>query len=167
MSALITRAPVDGPVAGELRLPFELRTRTRVLARMTDGTEVAVMLERGGPPLADGDVLAAADGRRVRIRADDEDLLHVTCADATALARAAYHLGNRHVKVEVGDGWLRIASDSVLEGMLRQLGASVTDRRAPFAPEHGAYGAGHHHSHGGEEGARYAPRIHDFVARDR
>ena len=79
-----------------------------------------------------------------------------------ALARAAYHLGNRHTPVQVGAGWLRIAADDVLAGMLRGLGATVTPVRAPFEPEAGAYAAGPH-SHSGE--AKHAGVIHDFAQR--
>ena len=87
----------------------------------------------------------------MRVTAADEDLLEVRCADADALARAAYHLGNRHTPVQVGAGWLRLAADDVLAGMLRGLGATVTTVRAPFEPEAGAYAAGHHaHSSGSE-----------------
>jgi urease accessory protein len=84
------------------------------------------------------------------------------------LARAAYHLGNRHVPVQVGDGYLRLAADHVLELMLKGLGARITPRRVPFEPEAGAYaghahgGTGHHHH--GEEG--HGGRIHEFGAGD-
>jgi urease accessory protein len=76
-------------------------------------------------------------------------VLHVTCATPRELARAAYHLGNRHVPVEVGEGYLRLAADHVLKEMLEGLGATVAGMQAPFEPEAGAYGAsqGHAHSH--------------------
>jgi len=90
--------------------------------------------------------------------AEPEKLLHVECATPTELARAAYHLGNRHVPVEVGHDYLRIAVDHVLAAMLRNLGARVSTIEAPFEPEAGAYGGGHvphgGHGHGG--------RIHDY-----
>jgi urease accessory protein len=112
--------------------------------------------------LRGGDLLRADDGRVVRVVAADEDLHEVRCGDAEALARAAYHLGNRHTPVQVGAGWLRIGADEVLAGMLRGLGADVTPLRAPFEPEAGAYGAGRH-AHSGE--AKHAGIIHDFIAR--
>ncbi len=143
-------------------LPFELRAKTRVLARTTAGEEVGIILARGGEPLRDGDVLASVHGYRVRITAARESLLHVTCGGATELARAAYHLGNRHVKVQIGDRWLRLADDDVLAAMLVQLGATVVRVEDTFLPEHGAYGGGHHHSHGQDEDMHYAPRIHLF-----
>ena len=167
MRVLTSRLDDAAPCEGELVLAFELRAKTRVLARTAAGVEVGYILERGGAPLRDGEVLAGADGYRVRVRAAIEPLLHVTCADATSLARAAYHLGNRHVRVEVGDGWLRLAQDDVLHAMLEQLGARVERVDAAFDPEHGAYGAGHHHSHGLSEDMHYAPRIHQFGDRER
>ncbi len=91
-----------------------------------------------------------------------EDLIEVRCADADALARAAYHLGNRHTPVQVGAGWLRLAADDVLATMLRGLGATVTPVRAPFEPEAGAYAAG---SHAHSSDAKHAGIIHDFATR--
>ncbi len=79
--------------------------------------------------------------------------MHVICADQFEFTRAAYHLGNRHVPVQIGDGFLRIATDHVLCDMLLGLGAHVQEMEAPFEPESGAYGGGHGHddeaAHGG------------------
>jgi urease accessory protein len=150
------------PYDAELVLPFELRQKSRLRTMTRDGEEIGLFLERG-TVLRGGDFLQADDGRVVRIVAADEDLHEVRCADPDALARAAYHLGNRHTPTQVGTGWLRIAADEVLAAMLRGLGATVTPLRAPFEPEAGAYGAGRH-SHSGE--AKHAGVIHDFAARD-
>jgi urease accessory protein len=111
----------------------------------------------------------AADGRVVAVVAEPEAVLHVTCVDATALTKAAYHLGNRHVPVQVGDGFLRIAADHVLADMLRGLGATLTPMQAPFEPEAGAYGnygahgGGHHH----HEENGHAGRIHEYRAHEK
>jgi urease accessory protein len=78
------------------------------------------------------------------------------------MARAAYHLGNRHTPVEVGEGWLRFAADHVLAEMLRGMGLEVRALSGPFEPEAGAYAAGHQH-HSGE--ARHVGIIHDFAQR--
>ena len=145
-----------------LTLSYELRSKTRLRTRSADGEDVALFLAAGSPPLADGDRLLASDGRVARVRALPEPLLHVTAADARDLTRAAYHLGNRHVPVQVGEGWLRLAEDSVLHTMLDQLGVSVQAVDAPFQPESGAYGGGHHHSHGKDSMFQYAPRLHQF-----
>jgi urease accessory protein len=121
------------------------------------------MLARG-EILRGGDLLVATDGRVVQIVAQPEQLLHVECDTPCALARAAYHLGNRHVPVEVGDGYLHLAADHVLEQMLIGLGAHVSAIEAPFEPEAGAYGAHAHHESGLAQGAvgKGAGRIHEY-----
>jgi urease accessory protein len=162
---LVARRKLDRPVphAAELILPFELRQKSRLRTTVAGGEEIGLFLERG-TVLRDGECLQADDGRVVRVVAADEDLLEVCCGDSDALARAAYHLGNRHTPTQIGTGWLRIAADNVLAGMLRGLDATVTALRAPFEPEAGAYAAGHH-AHSGE--AKHAGIIHDFIARGR
>jgi urease accessory protein len=97
--------------------------------------------------LRDGDVLVADDGGLVRVAAAAESVLLVRARDRITLTRAAYHLGNRHTPVEVGDDWLKLEADPVLEDMLRRLGASVERATLPFQPEAGAYGGGHRHGH--------------------
>ncbi|WP_349571263.1 urease accessory protein UreE [Azotobacter salinestris] len=149
----------------ELELSFEARSKSRLRCFTTAGEDVGLFLERGQPPLTDGDFLQADDGRLVRVRARPEKLLHVTCASALELTRAAYHLGNRHVALQIGDGWLRLLDDYVLKDMLLQLGAHAEAIEAPFQPEHGAYGGGHHHSHAGEAEFSYAPKLHQFGVR--
>jgi len=136
----------------ELVLPFELRQKSRLRATLTSGEELGLFLERG-EVLRDGDFLLAEDGRAIRVAAKPERVLDIACTDAEALARIAYHLGNRHVPVQVGAGWLRIADDHVLRQMVEGLGASVVASEAPFEPEAGAYAAAHSHAapaaHGG------------------
>ena len=123
---------------GSMELPFEQRAKSRSRAALVSGEEVALHLPRG-EILRGGDMVVASDGRIIEVKAAAEKLLHITAASANALTKAAYHLGNRHVAVEVGDGWLRIAADHVLEDMLRGLGATVKGMDAPFEPEPGAY----------------------------
>jgi len=122
-----------------LELPFELRQKSRLRARLASGEEVRLMLARG-TVMRGGDVVTTIDGREVEIVAAKEKLLHI---ESDHLARVAYHLGNRHVPVQVGHGFLRIAEDHVLEDLALQLGARVSHIQAPFEPEAGAYG--HHH----------------------
>jgi urease accessory protein len=147
----------------ELVLPFEQRQKSRLRTTVASGEEIGLFLERG-TVLHDGECLQADDGRVVHVVAADEDLFDVRYSDLEALARAAYHLGNRHTPTQIGKGWLRIAADDVLGGMLRGLGATVTPIRAPFEPEAGAYAAGHH-AHSGE--AKHAGIIHDYITPDR
>ena len=149
----------------ELHLSFEARSKSRLRCFTSQGEDVGLFLERGQPPLRDGECLLAEDGRIVKVRARAEQLLHVTCANSFELMRAAYHLGNRHVALQLGDGWLRLPDDYVLKAMLEQLGARVEAVEAPYQPEQGAYGGGHHHSHAGDAEFSYAPRLHQFGAR--
>jgi len=160
---LIVQRRLDAPAPHDalLVLPFELRQKSRLRTAVAGGEEIGLFLERG-TVLRDGDCLQSDDGRIVRVGAADEDLFEARCADPGALARAAYHLGNRHTPVQVGAGWLRFAADDVLAAMLRGLGAAVIPVRAPFEPEPGAYAAGHH-AHSGE--AKHAGIIHDFAVR--
>jgi urease accessory protein len=155
------RLGAPAPHAAELVLPFDLRQKSRLRTTVVGGEEIGLFLERG-TVLRGGDCLQADDGRVVRVVAADEELMEVRCGDPTVLARAAYHLGNRHTPTQVGDGWLRIATDDVLGAMLRGIGATVTRLRAPFQPEAGAYAAGHH-AHSAE--AKHAGVIHDFATR--
>ena len=134
-------------VRGRLELPFDARQKSRLRTHLASGEEAALMLPRG-EVLRGGDLVVASDGRVVEVVAAAERLLHVECAAATELARCAYHLGNRHVPVEVGKGFLRLAEDHVLEKMLAGLGAKLTHVTAPFEPEAGAYAGGlHQHDH--------------------
>jgi urease accessory protein len=145
----------------DLVLPFEQRQKSRLRTVLSSGEEVGLFLERG-TVLRGGDCLESDDGRIVRVVAADETLMEVRAADAGLLARAAYHLGNRHTPVQIGEGWLRFASDRVLADMLVGLGLTVSMLSMPFEPEAGAYAAGHTH-HSGE--ARHAGVIHDFALR--
>jgi len=121
--------------AGRLSLAFERRQRSRQRAMLDSGEEIGMVMPRG-EVLRGGDRLLASDGRVFEVVSAPEALLHI---EAPSLARIAWHLGNRHVPVQLGAGFLRIAEDRVLETMLRGLGASVTRVEAPFEPEGGAY----------------------------
>ena len=135
----------DVPVA-DLVLPFDLRQKSRLRAMLSNGEEASLFMPRG-TILRDGDWLKAKDGRIVRVVAAPERVMQVTCMDAQSLARVAYHLGNRHVPLQVGDGWLRLEHDHVLKKMAQGLGATVDEAIAAFEPEAGAYGADKH-AHG-------------------
>ena len=147
MIEIQSRIPRDGrsfEVRGTLRLAFDQRQKSRLRARLASGEEVALLLPRG-TRLRGGDLVGASDGRVIEVVAEPERVLHIECASPVELARCAYHLGNRHVPVQLGEGWLRIAADHVLAEMLAKLGARVTPIEAPFEPEAGAYSGGHHH----------------------
>lgn len=138
-----------------LTLPFESRQKSRLRATLDDGTEVGLFLERG-TVLRNGDTLRADNGLIIAVRAAEEEVSMAYTTDEHLLARACYHLGNRHVPLQIGSGWLRYLHDHVLDEMVAQLGLSVRFERAPFEPEAGAYGG--HASH-----ARHEHGHHDHV----
>lgn len=144
MLELTHRVQRETMVSGTLTLDFESRQRSRLRTRLDDGREAAILLERG-QVLRGGERLSANSGEVVLITAAAETLSEVSSDDARELARAAYHLGNRHVAIEVGVHWLRYAHDHVLDAMLRGLGLVVTTVKAGFEPEAGAYAGGNVH----------------------
>ncbi len=154
--------------AGVLTLGFGDRRRSRLRARLDDGREAALLLPRG-TILRDGDRLAAPDGGEVvTVRAAAEALSLARARDELLLVRGAYHLGNRHVPVEIGSGWLAYQHDHVLDGLVAELGLEVETRMAAFEPEAGGYGrapAGqtgrHGHHHHDPDGDPLAHHHHD------
>lgn len=152
----------DRPPTERLVLPFETRCRSRLRARLASGEETGLMLARG-TVLRGGDRLETRDGRVVEIVAAPETLMEARSADPGRLALAAYHLGNRHVPLQIGRGWVRFAADHVLRDMLSGLGFEVSVVTTAFEPEGGAYGPAHRHAHAYVD-REYAPRIHDWAA---
>ena len=170
-------------------LAYDERKRSRIKVTLRSGAAAGIFLARGDH-LRGGDRLLAEDGSAVvEIVAAPERLIEAHADEALLLARAAYHLGNRHVPVHIVaddasgrfSGRLRLQTDHVLAQMLRGLGCEVVECEAPFEPEAGAYGAHGAHRHGGgDEGDgrddhagpdlhdpghgphRSAPRIHQF-----
>ena len=149
----VVRGAYQLQVKGQLKLPFEARQKSRLHTRLVSGEEVGLMLPRG-EILRGGDLVTASDGRVIEIISQEEKILHIEASSPQALAKVAYHLGNRHVPVQVGETFLRITEDHVLEEMVRKLGAKVSHVEAPFEPEAGAYAGGHHQhdemGHGGK-----------------
>ena len=139
-------APVLQRRAAALVLDWDMRQKSRFAAQDAQGRALAVVLPRG-TVLRGGDVLVAQDGSLLQVQAAPQAVLRVTATDALGLLRAAYHLGNRHIPVEVGADYLQLEDDPVLHTMLRRLGAQVAAVQAPFEPEAGAYGGGHRHGH--------------------
>lgn len=143
---IVERLSADLPAQATLTLPFDLRQKSRLRTRLDSGEDVGLFLPRG-TVLRHGDRLRATDGRVIEVRAASETVSTARTDDPLLLARAAYHLGNRHVALQLGPGWLRYLHDHVLDGMVRELGLEVMCEQAPFEPEAGAYGGGHYHGH--------------------
>lgn len=132
--------------ADSVRLDFDGRHRRRVA--MTGERGLAFLLDLPhAVALRDGDGLALADGRVVRVASTPERLIEITAPDAGALLRIAWHLGNRHLPTQLLGDRLRIRHDHVILDMLAGLGAATVGVEAPFDPEGGAYthAEGHHH----------------------
>lgn len=154
-----------------LRLSYADRCRSRLLTALDDGTAVGLFLPRG-TILRGGDLLESIDGTLLAITASPENLYEVTAAATSTnphfdLLRAAYHLGNRHVPVQLAPGRLRLERDAVLREMLVRLGLEVGEVLAPFEPEAGAYGGGHRHDHdtgGGTLGELLSREAHAAAA---
>ena len=127
-----------------LILPFELRQKSRQRAVLDNGDEVGLLLPPG-TFLRDGDRLLADDGRLIRVRAAEESVSTGRTNDPLRLARACYHLGNRHVPIQIGAGWVRYLHDHVLDHMILRMGLVVLAEKLPFEPEAGAYETGHEH----------------------
>jgi urease accessory protein len=131
-----------------VELDFEARHRRRIALKGLRGLEFLLDLPEA-VRLRNGDGLVLEDGRIVLVKAMREPLAEITAKGPTELAQLAWHLGNRHLPVQVLDGRLRIRHDHVIEEMVRALGATVTEVTAAFDPEGGAYDANHHeHEHG-------------------
>ena len=152
MSIVLTqRVPADDPLRasldeeGLLYLSLSAQDRQRSRHRFnTDSGEVVFLRLPRGTILEDGDrLLDETQQQQVEIRAKPEPVLTVTATKPLHLLRAAYHLGNRHVPLEVTAEYLRLSPDPVLADMLQQLGLTVRLQTLPFQPETGAY---HHHS---------------------
>ena len=134
-----------------LTLPFEQRQKSRLRVTLDNGNEAELILERG-VVLRHGDFLGTIDGQVIEVLAAHETVSTVRDQNTHSLSRACYHLGNRHVPLQIGDGWLRYLRDHVLDEMVRSLGLSVEHEEAPFEPEAGAYhkNGSHHHTHSDE-----------------
>lgn len=130
-----------------LVLPYDLRKRGRLKAVTAGGREVGLFLERG-KVLASGDRLRARSGEIIGICSAPEPVITATAADDLTFARICYHLGNRHVPLQIGTRWLRLQPDHVLEALIRSYGLEVIAEEAPFEPENGAYGEHGGHRHG-------------------
>jgi urease accessory protein len=143
---------VEGGSAGGavLSLPYEQRIKSRLRTCLSDGTEVGVLLPRS-TVMYHGDWLRSAEGITVRVEAAAESVSTVSSPNPRLLALACYHLGNRHMALQIGEGWVRYLHDHVIDDMVRGLGLEVMAESAPFEPESGAYG-GHAFQGGGHGG---------------
>jgi urease accessory protein len=128
----------SGPFIDEVVLDYDDRHRRRVMMRGEAGTRFLLDLADAAD-MRDGDGLVLTSGLLVRVRAADEALIEISCADPCRLARIAWHIGNRHLAAEIGAGTIRVRADHVIADMARRLGGAVRPLCAAFNPERGAY----------------------------
>ena len=161
MILLTQRLGEAGHISATATLSLDTRIKSRVRITLDDGRDAGLMLERG-QLIRGGELLSDAEGREVvRVLAAPEQVSSVRCNDPLLLARAAYHLGNRHVPLQVEREFLRYQHDYVLDDMLRGLGLEVTVEQAPFEPEAGAYqSAPHSHTHNDHRFVRVPGHAH-------
>jgi urease accessory protein len=124
-----------------LTLPFELRQKSRMVATLASGRQIQLQLPRG-KVLRHGALLYTNEGSTVQVCSAPETLSVIRSKDPVELARAAYHLGNRHVSLQIDGDGLSYLHDHVLDDMLRGLGLSPSVVEGPFEPEPGAYSHG-------------------------
>ncbi len=137
--------PANPDAVVSFSLPMTADDRTRSRHRFeTDASEVVNLRLPRGTVLRDRDLLQSEDGScLILVSAKPEPVLTARASTPLLLMRAAYHLGNRHVALEVADNYLRFSPDSVLQGMLEKMGLEVTAEIVPFQPDMGAYGHSH------------------------
>ncbi len=155
--------------AATVSLDWDVRQKSRFDATDSQGRALGVFLPRGAV-VRGGDVLVAEDGSLIAVQAAPQPVLVITpCAEHGSsfdLTRAAYHLGNRHVPLELKPDHLKLEPDHVLADLLRQMHLTVTEASVPFEPESGAYAAtaagehdhGHGHGHGHAHAATAAQK---------
>ncbi|EOU8831533.1 urease accessory protein UreE [Escherichia coli] len=148
MLYLTRRVETPAQTTASVTLPVDMRVKSRIKVTLNDGRQAGLLLPRG-LLLRDGDILSNENGDEfIKVIAADEAVSVVRCADPFMLAKACWHLGNRHVPLQIMPGELRYHHDHVLDDMLRQFGLDIDFAHLPFEPEAGAYASkSHAHNH--------------------
>jgi len=148
LTYIVAAELLEGKITGTVTLDFDNRRRRRIRLTTDEGLDFLLNLP-DVVTLRDGNVLVLENGDGILVRAANEPVVDVSCNDTAELVRVAWHLGNRHLPTQLMGDRLRIREDSVIEDMLRILGANPVRLSAPFNPEGGAYGQGETHRHEG------------------
>ena len=136
----------SGTPTDRLALTCDARRRSRQKATTERGRDIGLFLPRG-TVLLPGSLLLADDGTLIEVVAAPEDVSTISAPDPVLLARVAYHLGNRHVRTQVGPGFIRYRHDRAIDELVRKLGADVVLEEVPFEPERGTKDHDHDHEH--------------------
>lgn len=158
---LETQDTEPAQLSGTLALTYDERKRGRLKTQTTEGQPAGLFLDRG-KTLCDGDILQAEDGACYQVQAAPEAVIEAHTSDWLAFARICYHLGNRHLPLQIDSLRLRFQPDHVLEDLVQLYGLQTRRVEQPFQPESGAYGAhgGHGHGHENSHAHEDAP-FHD------
>ncbi len=143
MIKLTEIAKAELTIDDTLTIPFDLRQKSRFSATTDNGKEIGLFFSRGQIFRSDV-ILTGAEGFNVQIKAANEAVSVMRNSDALKFSKACYHLGNRHIPLQILQGELRYLNDHVLDHMLEGLGLAVEHEVLPFEPETGAY---HSHDH--------------------
>ena len=151
MKEFIDKISRSAKIDGTVTLTLEQRARSRLKTRLDSGEDVGVFMQRGNV-LEHGDLIVTEDGFIARVLAAAEQLSSIYTDDSLLLARACYHLGNRHVELQIAQKSVHYRHDHVLDEMVKSFGLNVILESLPFQPEKGAYnshstGNGHHQEH--------------------
>ncbi len=152
MKEFINKIAVSNKVDETITLTLDQRVKSRLKASLDSGEDVGIFMQRGNV-LEHGDLIETQDNYIVQIVAASELLSSVYTSDAILLARACYHLGNRHVELQITKNSVHYRHDHVLDKMLQSFGLNVVSEQLPFCPENGAYTSNsntnhkHHHEH--------------------
>jgi len=149
MKEFIKKIPTSEKIDGVVTLTLEQRVKSRLKANLDSGEDVGIFMQRGSV-LEHSDLIATEDDFIVQVVAAPELLSSVYTSDSILLARACYHLGNRHVELQITQNSIHYRHDHVLDEMVQSFGLDVVSETIPFRPEKGAYnshssGLGHHH----------------------
>lgn len=146
MLRIYEKTPSVNKPATTLTLPFEKRQKSRLQVTLDNGEQAGLFLPRG-TLLRGGESLLAEDGRVISVLAAEESTSTAYSDNTYLLMKACYHLGNRHIPLQIGKDFVRYQHDHVLDEMVASFGLEVKQESAPFEPESGAY-----HSHEGHHG---------------
>lgn len=153
-------APAE--VIDRLSLPFDLRKRGRFKAVTHSGRDIGLFIERG-QVLQQGDLLLSDCGGVIEVLAEAETVVTASSDDWLQFSKVCYHLGNRHVPLQVGERWLRFQPDHVLQDLAELYGLATVIEQAPFTPENGAYGAHSGNAHGDHDHGHSHKHSHDHT----
>ena len=162
MYEIYERIALDKPVSvdDQLELDHLQREKGRIKAITRGGVEARLFVERGNT-LKVGEIVKTHCGKYLCVVGKKETVVKASCEDWETFSKACYHLGNRHVKLQIGERWLRITPDHVLEELLHLLGLNVTHELEVFEPESGAYSqSGHSHGHSHEHDGHHHSHTH-------